>query len=107
MSYAVVLTNDLISDLDRLDSYLQDQFSEATSRKVLNQLFDLFDSMGTFPKKDKDASTLMFTFQGYMYLPLDKNILFYSIDEDSKTVTLLRLFSVAEEYIRKFESFVT
>ncbi|MGG5317032.1 type II toxin-antitoxin system RelE/ParE family toxin [Enterococcus sp. AZ072] len=106
MSYAVVLTNNLMSDLAKLSLYLEDEFSENSSKKVLSQLFDTFDTIGTFPKMGKDATALLFTFQGYMYLPLEKNILFYSIDENSETVTLLRLFSVSEEYIEKFEGFI-
>ncbi|MGX7183573.1 type II toxin-antitoxin system RelE/ParE family toxin [Enterococcus pallens] len=85
---------------------MENEFSEDRSKRVISQLFDTFDTLGTFPKKGKDASDLMFTFQGYRYLPLEKNVLFYSIDENSNTVTLLRLFSVTEEYIEKFDGFI-
>lgn len=56
----MILMNDLISDLAQLNSYLKDEFSEDVSKKVLHQFFNTFDSLGIFPKKGKDASTLMF-----------------------------------------------
>ena len=48
----------------------------------------------------------MFTFSGYRYLPLEKNVLFYSIDEAKKEVLLLRLFSVNEDFMQKFSFFI-
>lgn len=48
----------------------------------------------------------MFVFSGYRYLPLEKNVLFYLIDEQKQEVVLLRLFSVNEDFMQKFESFI-
>lgn len=106
MSYIVRLANDLITDLEGLKTYLITQFSEDVSNEVMNQLFDTFESLSTFPKKGKDATSLMFTFSGYRYLPLEKNVLFYSIDEAKKEVLLLRLFSVNEDSMQKFSFFI-
>jgi len=72
MRYRVQLTNDLMDDLEELSDYLVTNFSETLSKQVISELFDIFDSLATFPYKGKDATMLMFTFDGYMYLPLKK-----------------------------------
>lgn len=51
MSYAVVLTNKLMSDLAQLSFYLENEFSEDRSKRVISQLFDTFDNTRNFSKK--------------------------------------------------------
>ncbi|GBD67055.1 type II toxin-antitoxin system RelE/ParE family toxin [Tetragenococcus halophilus] len=106
MKYRVQLTHELMWDLTELSDYLVINFSETLSMKVLSELFDIFDSLAEFPYSGKDASFLMFTFEGYMYLPLKKNVVFYTINEEKKAVTLLRLFSVNEDPIQKFKEYL-
>lgn len=106
MRYNVTLTTELLIDLDKLANYLTKQFSEDTSNEVLARLFATFDSLQEFPQKGKAATELMFTFSGYMYLPLEKNVLFYKINEKRKEVQLLRMFSVNEDFMKKFDSFI-
>lgn len=106
MNYQVKLTNDLLDDLDQLSDYLTNEFSKSVSQKILVSLFDHFDSLGEFPYKGKEATTLMYTFSGYRYLPLKQNVVFYTIDEENQTVTLLRLYSVTEDPIRKFKRYL-
>lgn len=106
MSYTIRLTNDLMVDMEGLKDSLIIQFSDSVSNEVIKQLFETFDSLKDFPKKGKDATNLMFVFSGYRYLPLEKNVLFYLIDEQKQEVVLLRLFSVNEDFMQKFDSFI-
>jgi len=82
MSYTIRLTNDLLLDIESLKEYLVTKFSDSISNEGIKQIFNTFDSLIDFPKKRKDAANLMFVFSGYRYLPLEKNILFYLIDEE-------------------------
>lgn len=106
MKYHVKLSNELLDDLSQLSDYLVSEFSEAVSKNILASLFDTFESLGEFPYKGKDAATLMFTFNGYRYLPLKQNVVFYTVDEGNQTVTLLRLYSVTEDPMQKFKRYL-
>lgn len=106
MSYHVQLTNDLLDDLDYLSDYLTSEFSESVSNGVMRSLFGTFDSLKKFPLKGKDAATMMFTFSGYRYLPMKQDVLFYTVDTTNKNVTLLRLYAISEDPMRKFKEYI-
>lgn len=106
MKYHVQLTHDLMRDIKDLSDYLVTNFSDSLSMRVTGELFDIFDSLAEFPYRGKDATLLMFTFDGYMYLPLKKNVIFYTVNEEKKAVTLLRLFSVNEDPMQKFKEYL-
>ena len=101
MSYTVVITNDAKKDIQHLEECLIKKFSRVIATDNLIQLFDTLDSLSEFPLKGKDATDLAIPLANFRYLPLERNIIFYDIDNEMHKITILRILSTREDVITR------
>lgn len=106
MKYRVKVSNDAYKDLLELEDYLLPHFSNEVTIKSLQSLIKNYSALSDFPQKGKPAELLNVMLEGFYFLPLPQNIIFYKVLEKENTVLIYRIYSTRENFIKDFLYYV-
>ncbi|MCQ2749530.1 MAG: type II toxin-antitoxin system RelE/ParE family toxin [Clostridia bacterium] len=103
MEYKLIYTDHFYEYLREVMLYIANKYSHEIAEEKINKigqdinLLKQYPYLGRIPKFREDRR------RGYRALVLEKNIVFYSVDEEDKTITLHIITDYRTDYISLFE----
>lgn len=107
MSYTVVFVDTAKQDLRDIGRWIAEQSKDiGIAKRLVNELrekskgLDRLPSKGSFPRDRvlKSAEFRFVTYKGYL--------IFYLIEEKSKTVNVMAIFNAKKDYMRVLRNFI-
>ena len=92
MSYIVEESSAAARDLDMIIAYLVDTLkSPSAARRVLNDYSTLLDVLEETPFVYALVRDDLLSFAGYRWAPISSYMVFFTVDEERKTVSIHRI----------------
>ena len=79
--------------------YVAENFGREVALKKLEELEQSLLDLGIYPQKGVDPCYLVLKRQGYKVLVLEKNLVFYKIDEENKEVIIYAVVDHRQDYL--------
>ena len=99
MKYTVQRTDTADALLRKIVLYVAENFGRETALKKLDELETSLLAPGDHPYLGTLPRYPVLRRQGYYTLILDKNIVFYKVDEERKTVTVYAIVDHRQDYL--------
>ena len=96
MNYKVIRTETADAQIRKIILYVAENFGREVALEELEQ--NLLD-LGMYPQKGVDPRYLVLKRQGYKVLVLEKNLVFYKIDEGNKEVVIYAVVDHRQDYL--------
>ena len=88
MKYKVLRTDTADAHIRHIILYIAERFGRDTALEKLDELESALLSLGDHPERGTVPRNTVLKRQGYIVLVLPKDLVFYKIDEDRKTVVI-------------------
>jgi len=97
--YTILYTHSAEQDIDNLFTYIKEKLGsvKAAEKQVIN-IYTAVMKLETFPKCCEVLSFKKFRERGYRRLIVDNYLIFYTVDEKSKKVILMRVLYGKQKY---------
>lgn len=99
MKYNVIRTDTADSGIKRIVLYIAQNFGVDVALEKLNSLESQILELGDNPYIGTDPAYLVLKRQGYKVLILEKDLVFYKIDEGKKNVIIYAVVDQRQEYL--------
>ena len=99
MKYNVIRTDTADSGIKRIVLYIAQNFGVDVALEKLNILESQILELGDNPYIGTDPAYLVLKRQGYKVLILEKDLVFYKIDEEKKNVIIYAVVDQRQEYL--------
>ncbi len=99
MKYEVLRTDTADAGIRRIILYVAQNFGNNVALKKLDEIEGRISILEDDPYIDTDPKYPVLKRQGYKVLVLEKNLVFYKIDEDNKKVTIYVVVDQRQDYI--------
>ena len=99
MKYKVIRTETADAQIRKIILHVAENFGADVALKKLNELEQSILDLGIFPLKGVDPRYLVLKRQGYKVLILEKNLVFYKIDEEKKEVIVYAVVDQRQDYL--------
>lgn len=99
MNYKVVRSHTFENQLDQILDYIKVSFSKEHSLDYLVYLEKQIDNLNEFPNLGKKVCFRLNTFEPTNAFISKKNIVFYRINEEEKTITLIAITTASQNYL--------
>ena len=99
MKYNVIRTDTADSGIKRIVLYIAQNFGVDVALEKLNSLESQILELGDNPYIGTDPAYLVLKRQGYKVLILEKDSVFYKIDEGKKNVIIYAVVDQRQEYL--------
>lgn len=99
MKYNVIRTDTADSGIKRIVLYIAQNFGVDVALEKLNSLESQILELGDNPYIGTDPAYLVLKRQGYKVLILEKDLVFYKIDEEKKNVIIYAVVDQRQEYL--------
>ncbi len=107
MSYMVVITDTAKQDLREIALWIAEQSKDIEiAKRFVNELrerckkLDEFPSTGSFPRDRVLKSA------GFRFVTHKEYLIFFLIEEESKTVNVMAIFNAKKDYMRVMRNFI-
>lgn len=99
--YELFVTDASEADLNETADYIAFSLKEPlTALKLINRIKDAVLSLGEMPQHHRPVSDRSLSEKNIRFLPVDKYLIFYTINETPKKVTILRILHSRREWER-------
>ena len=99
MKYGVIRTDTADVLIREIILYILENFGNSVALKKLDELEEAILSLGDNPYIGTTPKYNVLKRQGYMVLILEKNLVFYKINEEKKIVTVYAVFEQRQNYL--------
>ena len=99
MKYKVLRTDTADAGIRKIILYIARNFGNAVALKKLEELEESILSLGENPYIGTEPRYLVLRKQGYKVLILEKNLVFYKIDEEHKQVVIYAVADQRQDYL--------
>ena len=99
MKYNIIRTDTADAGIRKIILYVAQNFGNDVAIEKLNEIEKGIFSLGEDPYIGTDPRYLVLKRQGYKILILDKDLVFYKIDEDNKNVVVYAVVDQRQDYL--------
>lgn len=99
MKYGIIRTDTADALMREIILYIAENFGNSVALKKLGELEEAILSLGDNPYIGTTPKYNVLKRQGYMVLILEKNLVFYKINEENKMVTVYAVFEQRQNYL--------
>lgn len=99
MKYKVVRTETADAQIRKSILYVAENFGKEVALEKMEELERNFLDLGLYPQKGVEPRYLVIKRQGYKILVLEKNLVFYKINEEKKEVTIYAVVDQRQDYL--------
>ena len=99
MKYNIIRTDTADAGIRKIILYVAQNFGNDDAIEKLNEIEKRILSLGEDPYIGTDPRYLVLKRQGYKILIIDKNIVFYKIDEDNKNIFIYADVYQKQDYL--------
>jgi len=99
LKYGVIRTDTADVLIREIILYILENFGNSVALKKLDELEEAILSLGDNPYIGTTPKYNVLKRQGYMVLILEKNLVFYKINEEKKIVTVYAVFEQRQNYL--------
>lgn len=99
MKYGVIRTDTADAGIRRIILYIAQNFGNTVALEKLNEIEDRILKLGDDPYIGTDPRYLVLKRQGYKVLILEKDLVFYKIDEENKNVIVYAVVDQRQDYL--------
>lgn len=99
MKYGVIRTDTADALIREIILYIVENFGNSVALNKLDELEEAILSLGDNPYIGTTPKYNVLKRQGYMVLILEKNLVFYKINEEKKIVTVYAVFEQRQNYL--------
>ena len=99
MKYKVVRTETADAQIRKIILYVAENFGKEAALEKLEELEQNLLDLGLYPQKGVEPRYLVLKRQGYKVLILEKNLVFYKINEEKKEVTVYAVVDQRQDYL--------
>ena len=99
MKYKVIRTDTADAGIRKIILYVAQNFGNSVALEKLDEIEKRILELGDDPYIGTDPRYLVLKRQGYKVLILEKDLVFYKIDEEKKTVVVYAVVDQRQDYI--------
>ena len=99
MKYGIIRTDTADALIREIILYIAENFGNSVALKKLDELEEAILSLGDNPYIGTTPKYNVLKRQGYMVLILEKNLVFYKINEKKKIVTVYTVLGQIQNYL--------
>ena len=99
MKYRVIRTDIADAGIRRIILYIAQNFGNTVALEKLDEIEDRILKLGDDPYIGTDPHYLVLKRQGYKVLILEKDLVFYKIDEENKNVIVYAVVDQRQDYL--------
>ena len=99
MKYNIVRTDTADAGLRKIILYIAQNFGNDVALKKLDEIEDRIQQLGDNPDLGINPRYLVLKRQGYKVLVLEKDLVFYKVNEARKEVTLYAVVDQRQDYL--------
>ena len=99
MKYKVIRTEIADAQIRKIILYIAEQFGNHVALEKLQQLEESIMNLSTNPRMGVAPHYLVLKRQGYKVLILEKNLVFYKINEEKKEVLIYAVVDQRHDYL--------
>ena len=99
MKYKVMRTDTADSLIRKIILYVAENFGNDVALEKLDALEEAILSLGENPHMGGEPKYSILRRQGYRVLVLEKNLVFYKIDENKKEITVYAVVDQRQDYL--------
>lgn len=107
MSYTVVITDTAKQDLRDIAIWIAEQSKDIEAAKhFVDELRGKCKKLERFPSKGSFPRERVLKSAGFRFVTHKDYLVFYLIDEESKTVNVMAIFNSKKDYMRVMRNFI-
>ena len=107
MSYTVVITDTAKQDLRDIAIWIAEQSKDIEAAKhFVDELRETCKKLERFPSKGSFPKERVLKSAGFRFVTHKDYLVFYLIDEESKTVNVMAIFNSKKDYMRVMRNFI-
>ncbi len=107
MSYTVVITDTAKQDLRDIAIWIAEQAKDIDIAKCfVNELRERCKKLDKFPSTGSFPGDRVLKSAGFRFVTHKDYLVFYLIDEESKTVNVMAIFNAKKDYMRVMRNFI-
>ena len=99
MKYKVIRTETADAHIRKIILYVAETFGSEVALKKLEELEQSILELGNHPSIGLEPRYLVLKRQGYRVLILEKNLVFYKVNEDKKEVIIYAVVDQRQDYL--------
>ena len=99
MKYNIVRTDTADAGLRKIILYIAQNFGNEKKKKKLDEIEDRIQQLGDNPDLGINPRYLVLKRQGYKVLVLEKDLVFYKVNEARKEVTIYAVVDQRQDYL--------
>lgn len=99
MKYEIIRTDTADAGIRKIILYVAQNFGNAVAIEKLDEIEKNIHELGDDPYIGNDPRYLVLKRQGYKVLVLEKDLVFYKIDEDNKKVVIYAVVDQRQDYL--------
>lgn len=99
MKYKVIRTETADAHIRKIILYVAENFGSEVALNKLEELEQSILELGNHPSIGVEPRYLVLKRQGYKVLILEKNLVFYKVDEDKKEVIIYAVVDQRQDYL--------
>lgn len=99
MKYKVIRTDTADAGIRKIILYVAQNFGNTVALEKLDEIEKCILSLGTDPYIGTEPRYLVLKRQGYKVLVLEKDLVFYKIDEENKNVVIYAVVDQRQDYL--------
>ena len=99
MNYKVVRTETADAQIRKIILYVAENFGREVALEKLEELERNLLDLGKYPQKCVELRYLVLKRQGYKVLVLEKNLVFYKVNEEKKEVIIYAVVDQRQDYL--------
>ena len=99
MKYEIIRTDTADAGIRKIILYVAQNFGNTVALEKLDQIEKRILDLGDDPYIGTDPRYLVLNRQGYKVLVLEKDLVFYKIDEDNKKVVVYAIVDQRQDYL--------
>ena len=97
--FSVVRTDTADAHIHKIILYIAEEFGVDVAKEKLDELEERIMMLGENPYMGIDPRYMVLRRQGYKVLILEKNLVFYKVDEVKKVVTIYAVIDQRQDYL--------
>ncbi len=99
MNYKVIRTEIADTQIRKIILYVAENFGNVVALEKLEELEQSISDLGMNPFKGIEPHYLVLKRQGYRVLILEKNLVFYKVNEEKKEVVVYAVVDQRQDYL--------
>ena len=99
MNYKVIRTETADAQIRKIILHVAENFGTEVALKKLDELEQSILDLGIYPLKGIEPRYLILKRQGYKVLILEKNLVFYKVNEEKKEVIIYAVVDQRQDYL--------